>query len=195
MPEKLPSVAYNPWTDIRQRDDVEALNVSFPYGPLPDDFQVSCEHSALKSNCLHLFKCKGGVGCSWMLPVTQQLTTCKYYKFPYILSPLALLANLHCHCSSVCMWGNVCSSYQCCVCVNYLSLFICFKPAPSVSSFARFFLASPVLMPKLGALARPREAEWIGLQCFAWKHFREVEFSNCPLPIYLSWDINWAADN
>ncbi|XP_068008293.1 iduronate 2-sulfatase isoform X1 [Melanerpes formicivorus] len=39
VPEKLPSVAYNPWTDIRQRDDVQALNVSFPYGPLPDDFQ------------------------------------------------------------------------------------------------------------------------------------------------------------
>ncbi|OXB75222.1 UNVERIFIED_CONTAM: hypothetical protein H355_016955, partial [Colinus virginianus] len=39
VPEKLPPVAYNPWMDIRQRDDVKALNVSFPYGPLPDDFQ------------------------------------------------------------------------------------------------------------------------------------------------------------
>ncbi|KAM4660137.1 iduronate 2-sulfatase isoform 3-T3 [Amazona ochrocephala] len=39
VPEKLPSVAYNPWMDIRQRDDVKALNVSFPYGPLPDNFQ------------------------------------------------------------------------------------------------------------------------------------------------------------
>ncbi|XP_066415617.1 iduronate 2-sulfatase [Molothrus aeneus] len=39
VPKKLPSVAYNPWMDIRQREDVEALNVSFPYGPLPDDFQ------------------------------------------------------------------------------------------------------------------------------------------------------------
>lgn len=43
VPKKLPSVAYNPWMDIRQRDDVEALNVSFPYGALPDDFQVSCQ--------------------------------------------------------------------------------------------------------------------------------------------------------
>ncbi|XP_021262046.1 iduronate 2-sulfatase isoform X2 [Numida meleagris] len=39
VPEKLPPVAYNPWMDIRQRDDVKALNVSFPYGPLPDEFQ------------------------------------------------------------------------------------------------------------------------------------------------------------
>uniref|UniRef100_A0A8C9FP19 Iduronate 2-sulfatase n=1 Tax=Pavo cristatus TaxID=9049 RepID=A0A8C9FP19_PAVCR len=39
VPEKLPPVAYNPWMDIRQRDDVKALNVTFPYGPLPDDFQ------------------------------------------------------------------------------------------------------------------------------------------------------------
>ncbi|XP_015133790.1 iduronate 2-sulfatase isoform X2 [Gallus gallus] len=39
VPEKLPPVAYNPWVDIRQRDDVKALNVTFPYGPLPDDFQ------------------------------------------------------------------------------------------------------------------------------------------------------------
>ncbi|NXT92090.1 IDS sulfatase, partial [Anhinga rufa] len=45
VPEKLPSVAYNPWTDIRQRDDVEALNVSFPYGPLPDDFQLQIRQS------------------------------------------------------------------------------------------------------------------------------------------------------
>ncbi|XP_064319251.1 iduronate 2-sulfatase [Phalacrocorax carbo] len=45
VPEKLPSVAYNPWTDIRQRDDVEALNVSFPYGPLPDDFQRQVRQS------------------------------------------------------------------------------------------------------------------------------------------------------
>ncbi|XP_054071385.1 iduronate 2-sulfatase [Rissa tridactyla] len=45
VPEKLPSVAYNPWTDIRQRDDVKALNVSFPYGPLPDNFQRQIRQS------------------------------------------------------------------------------------------------------------------------------------------------------
>lgn len=40
VPKKLPEVAYNPWTDIRKREDVRALNVSFPYGPIPKDFQV-----------------------------------------------------------------------------------------------------------------------------------------------------------
>lgn len=67
VPKKLPAVAYNPWMDIRQRDDVEALNVSFPYGPLPDGFQVSCQCSALKSNCLHLFNAReesAALGCS-----------------------------------------------------------------------------------------------------------------------------------
>ena len=40
VPEGLPSVAYNPWMDLRLREDVMALNTSFPYGPIPKDFQV-----------------------------------------------------------------------------------------------------------------------------------------------------------
>ncbi|XP_076878579.1 iduronate 2-sulfatase [Brachyhypopomus gauderio] len=40
VPKKLPEVAYNPWTDIRKREDVQALNLSFPYGPIPKDFQL-----------------------------------------------------------------------------------------------------------------------------------------------------------
>ncbi|XP_045082202.1 iduronate 2-sulfatase [Coregonus clupeaformis] len=40
VPKGLPSVAYNPWTDIRKREDVQALNISFPYGPIPKDFQL-----------------------------------------------------------------------------------------------------------------------------------------------------------
>ncbi|XP_065122600.1 iduronate 2-sulfatase isoform X1 [Paramisgurnus dabryanus] len=40
VPKKLPDVAYNPWTDIRKREDIQALNVSFPYGPIPKDFQL-----------------------------------------------------------------------------------------------------------------------------------------------------------
>uniref|UniRef100_A0A3B4D5J5 Iduronate 2-sulfatase n=1 Tax=Pygocentrus nattereri TaxID=42514 RepID=A0A3B4D5J5_PYGNA len=40
VPKKLPDVAYNPWTDIREREDVKALNLSFPYGPIPKDFQL-----------------------------------------------------------------------------------------------------------------------------------------------------------
>lgn len=40
VPAGLPPVAYNPWMDIRQREDVKALNLSVPYGPIPVDFQV-----------------------------------------------------------------------------------------------------------------------------------------------------------
>jgi len=40
VPAKLPTVAYNPWMDLRKRDDVQKLNTSFPYGPIPKDFQV-----------------------------------------------------------------------------------------------------------------------------------------------------------
>ncbi|MBN3295320.1 IDS sulfatase, partial [Amia calva] len=40
IPTGLPSVAYNPWTDVRKREDVQALNISFPYGPIPKEFQL-----------------------------------------------------------------------------------------------------------------------------------------------------------
>lgn len=34
-PKGLPSVAWNPWNDLRRRDDIRELNISFPYGPIP----------------------------------------------------------------------------------------------------------------------------------------------------------------
>uniref|UniRef100_A0A672YHE3 Iduronate 2-sulfatase n=1 Tax=Sphaeramia orbicularis TaxID=375764 RepID=A0A672YHE3_9TELE len=40
VPILLPPVAYNPWTDVRKREDVQKLNISFPYGPIPKDFQL-----------------------------------------------------------------------------------------------------------------------------------------------------------
>ncbi|KAK2849511.1 hypothetical protein Q5P01_009345 [Channa striata] len=40
VPRRLPPVAYNPWTDVRKREDVQKLNISFPYGPIPKDFQL-----------------------------------------------------------------------------------------------------------------------------------------------------------
>lgn len=40
VPKLLPPVAYNPWMDVRKREDVQKLNTSFPYGPIPKDFQV-----------------------------------------------------------------------------------------------------------------------------------------------------------
>lgn len=36
-PSLLPTVAWNPWTDIREREDIAAMNISFPFGPMPDD--------------------------------------------------------------------------------------------------------------------------------------------------------------
>ena len=36
LPRNLPTVAYEPWTDLRWRDDIAALNLSFPYQPIPD---------------------------------------------------------------------------------------------------------------------------------------------------------------
>lgn len=39
LPANLPPVAWNPWTDVRRRHDASLLNVSFPYGPLPVNFQ------------------------------------------------------------------------------------------------------------------------------------------------------------
>ncbi|XP_013416506.1 iduronate 2-sulfatase-like [Lingula anatina] len=45
IPSGLPSDAWNPWTDLRKRDDVKALNLSFPYGPIPKDFQMLIRQS------------------------------------------------------------------------------------------------------------------------------------------------------
>ena len=39
MPVRMPLVAYNPWTDIRRRDDMKLLNMSFPFGPVPHETQ------------------------------------------------------------------------------------------------------------------------------------------------------------
>lgn len=36
LPINFPPVAYEPWTDIRWRDDIAALNLTFPYQPIPD---------------------------------------------------------------------------------------------------------------------------------------------------------------
>ncbi|XP_053555127.1 iduronate 2-sulfatase [Bombina bombina] len=49
IPKNLPPVAYNPWTDIRKREDVKALNVSFPYGPIPKHFQLLIRQSYFSS--------------------------------------------------------------------------------------------------------------------------------------------------
>lgn len=38
VPYDLPTVAFNPYTDIRHRSDVRALNISFPFGPMPHPY-------------------------------------------------------------------------------------------------------------------------------------------------------------
>lgn len=37
IPKKMPLVAWHPWTDLRSRDDIARLNLTFPYG-LMDKF-------------------------------------------------------------------------------------------------------------------------------------------------------------
>lgn len=38
VPYDLPTVAFNPFIDIRRRDDVQKLNISFPFGPMEKTF-------------------------------------------------------------------------------------------------------------------------------------------------------------
>lgn len=44
-PYGIPNVAWNPYNDIRKREDVKKLNISFPFGPIPKDFQISIKHA------------------------------------------------------------------------------------------------------------------------------------------------------
>ncbi len=41
VPHDLPSVSFNPFNDIRKRDDAKSANISFPFGPIPNDFGMS----------------------------------------------------------------------------------------------------------------------------------------------------------
>ncbi|XP_059471346.1 iduronate 2-sulfatase [Neocloeon triangulifer] len=42
VPELWPAgnspISWNPWTDLRERDDVKSLNLTFPFDPIPVDF-------------------------------------------------------------------------------------------------------------------------------------------------------------
>ncbi|XP_051824517.1 iduronate 2-sulfatase [Antechinus flavipes] len=49
IPGGLPLVAYTPWMDIRKREDVQALNISVPYGPIPKEFQRKIRQSYFAS--------------------------------------------------------------------------------------------------------------------------------------------------
>lgn len=38
LPYGLPTVAFSPFNDIRKRDDIKVLNVSYPFGSIPPDY-------------------------------------------------------------------------------------------------------------------------------------------------------------
>ncbi|CAG5134083.1 unnamed protein product [Candidula unifasciata] len=44
-PWRMPLVAWNPFIDLRDRDDVKNLNVNFPFGPVPESFQLLMRQS------------------------------------------------------------------------------------------------------------------------------------------------------
>ena len=39
-PPWLPEVAWSPWKELRKFDDIAALNISYPFGLVPLDYQV-----------------------------------------------------------------------------------------------------------------------------------------------------------
>nr|XP_002734791.1 PREDICTED: iduronate 2-sulfatase-like [Saccoglossus kowalevskii] len=45
LPPKMPHVAWETMMMIRKRDDVKALNMSYPFGRVPDDFQLKIRQS------------------------------------------------------------------------------------------------------------------------------------------------------
>ncbi|XP_045763330.1 iduronate 2-sulfatase [Maniola jurtina] len=45
MPKGMPSVAWHPWTDVRHRDDIAALNISFPFGTMPPKWALRIRQS------------------------------------------------------------------------------------------------------------------------------------------------------
>ncbi|CAH0717429.1 unnamed protein product, partial [Brenthis ino] len=40
MPKNMPLVAWHPWTDVRHRDDIKNLNISYPYGTMPSKWTL-----------------------------------------------------------------------------------------------------------------------------------------------------------
>ena len=55
LPPKLPPVAFEPYTSLREREDIAALNLSFPYGPMPKPYHVSKSGNDFKIKFIFLF--------------------------------------------------------------------------------------------------------------------------------------------
>ncbi|XP_030035221.2 iduronate 2-sulfatase isoform X2 [Manduca sexta] len=45
MPKQMPIVSWHPWTDVRQRDDIKRLNISFPMGLMPQEWTLKIRQS------------------------------------------------------------------------------------------------------------------------------------------------------
>ncbi|XP_045492245.1 iduronate 2-sulfatase isoform X1 [Colias croceus] len=44
-PQALPTVSWHPWLDVRRRDDIKRLNISFPYGIMPFEWTLRIKQS------------------------------------------------------------------------------------------------------------------------------------------------------
>ena len=42
--ENLPDVAWNPWMDLKKRQDIGVLNIDFPFGHMPSDYANYIRH-------------------------------------------------------------------------------------------------------------------------------------------------------
>lgn len=45
MSADIPLVSWHPWTDVRRRDDIARLNISFPLGTMPLDWSIKIRQS------------------------------------------------------------------------------------------------------------------------------------------------------
>lgn len=45
IPKLMPEVAWQPWTDVRRRDDIKRLNIPFPYGTMPSNWTLRIKQS------------------------------------------------------------------------------------------------------------------------------------------------------
>ncbi|XP_045488147.1 iduronate 2-sulfatase isoform X1 [Pieris rapae] len=45
IPKNMPEVAWQPWTDVRRRDDIKRLNIQFPYGTMPSNWTMKIKQS------------------------------------------------------------------------------------------------------------------------------------------------------
>ncbi|KAJ8726791.1 hypothetical protein PYW08_015188 [Mythimna loreyi] len=45
MSAEIPLVSWHPWTDVRRRDDIARLNISFPLGLMPYDWSIKIRQS------------------------------------------------------------------------------------------------------------------------------------------------------